>query len=153
VIRQIIWQKINMLNKPTVYERIIDRMSEMLECNVFLRQDFADLGSYSQVGSALKQLCEEEKLKRIGQGLYGKTKICTVEPFAGKVILTKGLTQIAPEALTRLGYQLSTPQAVLDYNAGISTQVPTGRRLRIQGKRTKRKIGYDNMFVSYEYID
>jgi hypothetical protein len=59
----------------------------------------------------------------------------------------------AQEVLTRLGYQLSPPQAVLDYNAGISTQVPTGRNLRIQGKKTKRKIGYDNVYVTYEYVN
>jgi Family of unknown function (DUF6088) len=142
-----------MLNKPTVYERIIDRMSEMSECNVFLRQDFADLGSYSQVGSALKQLCEEEKLKRIGQGLYGKTEVCTVKPFVGRVILSAGLTEIAPEALTRLGYKVVPSQAVLDYNNGISTQVPMGRRIRIQGKRTRRKIGNKGAVVTYEYVN
>jgi Family of unknown function (DUF6088) len=142
-----------MPSKSTVYERIIDRMSEMPECNVFLRQDFTDLGSYSQVGSALKQLCEEEKLKRIGQGLYGKTKICTVEPFAGEKMLAKGLTQIAPEALARLGYRVVPSKALLDYNAGRSTQVPTGRRLCLQGRQTKRRIGYDNVYVSYEYVD
>lgn len=142
-----------MSNKSTVYERIIDRINDMPECNVFLRQDFVDLGSYSQVGSALKHLCEEEKLKRIGQGLYGKTEVCTVEPFVGRVILSAGLTEIAPEALTRLGYKVVPSQALLDYNGGISTQVPTGRRLRIQGKRTKRKIEYKGAVVTYEYVN
>jgi hypothetical protein len=142
-----------MSKKLTVYERIIDRMSEMPECNVFLRQDFVDLGSYSQVGSALKQLCEEEKLKRIGQGLYGRTKTCQIAPFIGEKMLAKGLTQIAPEALARLGYRVVPSKALLDYNAGRSTQVPTGRRLCLQGRQTKRRIGYDNVYVSYEYVD
>jgi Family of unknown function (DUF6088) len=142
-----------MPNRSTVYERIIERMNEMTECNVFLRQDFSDLGSYSQIGVALNQLCREQKLKRIGQGIYGKTEICTVEPFVGRVILSSGLTEIAPEALTRLGYKVVPSQAVLDYNAGISTQVPTGRRLRIQGKRTRRKIEYRGAVVTYEYIN
>jgi hypothetical protein len=135
--------------KPLMIERI-----QRSEYNVFFRKDFADLGgSYAQVGGVLRELCQQETLKRIGYGIYGKTKVCTVEPFVGKVILTKGLTEIAPEALLRLGYRLSTPQSVLDYNSGVSTQVPTGRRLRIQGRRTTRKIGYNNMYVNYEYID
>jgi hypothetical protein len=124
------------------------------EHNVFFRKDFTELGgTYDQVGIVLKELCEEKRLIRIGYGLYGKTKICTVQPFIGERILTKGLTSIAPEALIRLGYKLSTPQAVLDYNSRVSTQVPTGRRLRIQGKKTKRKIGYENVYVTYEYIN
>jgi hypothetical protein len=124
------------------------------EHNAFFRNDFTELGgTYSQVGVVLRELCKEEILRRIGYGIYGRTKICNVEPFVGERILTSGLTKIAPEALTRLGYKISTPQAVLDYNAGVSTQVPTGRRLRIQGKKTKRKIGYDNVYVTYEYIN
>jgi hypothetical protein len=124
------------------------------EHNVFFRKDFAELGgTYDQVGMVLKELCAEKIFIRIGYGLYGKTKICNVHPFIGERILVKGLTSIAPEALSRLGYKLSTPQSVLDYNASISTQVPTGRRLRIQGKKTKRKIGYDNTFVTYEYVN
>jgi hypothetical protein len=144
---------INMPNRSTVYERIIERMNEMTECNVFLRQDFSDLGSYSQIGVALNQLCREQKLKRIGQGLYGKTKTCEIPPFTGEKILAKGLTQIAPEALTRLGYNVVPSKALLDYNSGQSTQVPTGRRLCIQGRQTRRRIGYDDVYVSYEYVD
>jgi hypothetical protein len=123
------------------------------EYNAFFRKDFKDLGgTYAQVGLVLKELCQEERLKRVGYGIYGKTEICTVEPFVGERILASGLTEIAPEVLTRLGYQLSPSQAVLDYNAGTSTQVPTGRRLRIQGRKTRRKIGYDNVYVTYEYV-
>jgi hypothetical protein len=124
------------------------------EHNVFFRKDFAKLGgTYDQVGIVLKELCTEERLMKVGHGLYGKTKILTTEPYVGKVILTKGLTEIAPEALIRLGYTISTSKAVRDYNDRVSTQVPTGRRLCIQGKKTKRKIGYNNMYVSYEYIN
>jgi hypothetical protein len=124
------------------------------EHNAFFRKDFLDLGgTYVQVGTVLKELCAEEKLRKVGHGIYGKTELCTVEPYVGRVILSAGLTRLAPEALTRLGYKVVASQAVLDYNAGISTQVPTGRRLRIQGKKTKRKIGNKGVFVTYEYIN
>jgi hypothetical protein len=140
--------KINQL-KTLIIEKI-----DTSEYNAFFRKDFKDLGgTYAQVGMVLREFCQEERLRRVGYGIYGKTKICTVEPFVGERILARGLTRIAPEILTRLGYQLSPSQAALDYNAGTSTQVPTGRNLRIQGKKTKRKIGYDNVYVTYEYVN
>jgi hypothetical protein len=140
--------------KTTDLKALILQKIETSEYNAFFRKDFKDLGgTYTQVGVILKELCQEERLRRIGHGIYGKTKVCTVEPFVGERILTRGLTRIAPEVLTRLGYQLSPSQAALDYNAGTSTQVPTGRNLRIQGKKTKRKIGYDNVYITYEYVN
>jgi hypothetical protein len=127
---------------------------ESSEHNVFFRKDFLELGgTCDQVGVVVKEMCEEQKLRRVGHGIYGKTKTLNTEPYVGKVVLVKGLTEIAPEALTRLGYRLGVPKAVLDYNNRVSTQVPTGRRVCIQGKKTKRKIGYNGMYVSYEYIN
>jgi hypothetical protein len=124
------------------------------EHNAFFRKDFLDLGgTYVQVGTVLKELCAEEKLRKVGHGIYGKTELCTVEPYVGRVILSAGITELAPEALTRLGFKVVPSQAVLDYNSGVSTQVPTGRRLRIQGKRTKRKIQYRKASITYEYIN
>jgi hypothetical protein len=124
------------------------------EHNAFFRKDFLDLGgTYVQVGTVLKELCAEETLRKVGHGIYGKTELCTVEPYVGRVILSAGITELAPEALTRLGFKVVPSQAVLDYNSGVSTQVPTGRRLRIQGKRTKRKIQYRKALITYEYIN
>lgn len=139
--------------KTKELKKLIIQSVENSEYNAFFRKDFVSLGgNYQQIGKALKELCQEGILKKIGHGIYGKTRISNSKIFADQRILTKGLTGIAPEALTRLGYQIVTAQAELDYNAGISTQVPTGRRLRIKGRKTKRKIGYDNMYVSYEYV-
>jgi hypothetical protein len=127
---------------------------ETSEYNAFFRKDFKDLGgSYIQVGTVLKELCQEQRLRRIGHGIYGKTEVCTIEPFVGRVILSAGLTELAPESLTRLGYKVVPSQAVLDYNAGTSTQVPTGRKLRIQGKRTSRKFSHNKAAIYYEYVN
>jgi hypothetical protein len=135
--------------KSLVLEKI-----QVSEFNAFFRSDFADLGgTYEQVGTVLKELCHEQKLKRIGHGIYGRTKVITLEPFGEMVVLSPGLTQIAPEALTRLGYNVVPSQYLRDYLAGISTQVPTGRRLGIQGKRTKRKIWNKGTAVTYEYFN
>jgi Family of unknown function (DUF6088) len=140
--------------KTSTLKLLVIEKIEASEFNAFFRNDFADLGgTYEQVGNVLKELCQEQKLKRIGHGIYGRTKVITLEPFGEMVILSPGLTRIAPEALTRLGYNVVPSQYVLDYNAGISTQVPTGRRLRIQGKRTKRVISHNGIPVTYEYTN
>lgn len=49
--------------------------------NVFLRKDFAELGSYDAVGRALRQMTRTGKLVQIGYGLYAKAE---VSPFTGK---------------------------------------------------------------------
>jgi hypothetical protein len=140
--------------KTSYLKSLVIEKIQVSEFNAFFRSDFAKLGgTYEQVGVVLKELCQEQKLKRIGHGIYGRTKVIALEPFGEMVILSPGLTRIAPEALTRLGYKIVPSQYVLDYNAGISTQVPTGRRLRIQGKRTKRVISHDGIPVTYEYTN
>jgi Family of unknown function (DUF6088) len=124
--------------------------AKRIEFNVFFRSDFTDLGSYSQVGKALSELCKEQKMLRMGKGLYCLAKISR---FSGKCVPDgTHLPEIAHQALTRLGYELVLSKAQIDLQEKRSTQVPTGRRLAIKGKKTKRKIGHDNIYVSYEYV-
>lgn len=41
------------------------------EHNVFFRKDFAELGgTYDQVGIVMKEMCEKQKLRRVGHGIY-----------------------------------------------------------------------------------
>ena len=54
------------------------------------------------------------------------------------------------QALVRLKIQTTTSQFEKDYNAGKSAQVPTGRRIAVKG-RISRKIGYDGTYISYEH--
>ena len=125
---------------------------EQSKFDVFLRSDFAHIGNYEQVGKALSQLCQEHKLLRLGTGLYCLTEISDL--FPGEVIpKAKALPALAREALTRLGYQVVISKAEQDRREGRSTQVPTGRRLAIKGKQTSRKIGYDGIYVTYEYAE
>lgn len=113
---------------------------------VFVREDFADLGGYDQIGRILRQLAAEEKLIRIGYGLYAKAKRSTL---TGEIIPVLPLPDLAREALNRLGIQTGISKLTRDYNAGLTTQVPTGRKIAIKG-RVSRKIGYDGTYVSYE---
>ena len=114
--------------------------------NVFLRADFAPLGSYDAIGRALRQKVRDGQLVQIGYGLYAKAE---VSPFTGKPVPIVGIKKLATEALGRLGKQVG-PSAFEDaYNRGRSTQVPTGRTVAV-ADRVRRKIGYDGNYVVLE---
>lgn len=113
---------------------------------VFVRKDFEDLGGYDQIGRILRQLAAAGKLVRIGYGLYAKAKRSAL---TGDVIPTLPLPTLAKEALERLGIEIGASQLEKNYNAGITTQVPTGRKIAVKG-RINRKIGYNGAYVSYE---
>lgn len=113
---------------------------------VFVREDFEDIGGYDQVGRILRQLADEGKLIKIGYGLYAKAQR---SPLTGEIVPVLPLPDLAREALNRLGIQTGISKLTRDYNAGLTTQVPTGRKIAIKG-RVSRKIGYDGTYVSYE---
>ncbi len=113
---------------------------------VFVREDFEDIGGYDQIGRILRQLAAEEKLIKIGYGLYAKAQR---SPLTGEIVPVLPLPDLAREALNRLGIQTGISKLTRDYNAGLTTQVPTGRKIAIKG-RVSRKIGYDGTYVSYE---
>ncbi|WP_294044797.1 hypothetical protein [Sphingomonas sp.] len=116
--------------------------------NVFLRSDFAHLGSYDGVGRALRQRTINGKLVQIGYGLYAKAE---VSPFTGKPVPIVGIKRLATEALERLGKKVSTSSFEEAYNVGRSTQVPTGRTIAVAG-RVRRRIGYDGNYVLLQRI-
>ena len=60
----------------------------------------------------------------------------------------KGLRTLK-EALTRLGVEVVPTRLEEAYNAGTSTQVPTGRVVGVRG-RVRRQIGYDGVFLGFE---
>src|SRR6266545_6270135 len=59
---------------------------------VFLREDFADLGGYDQVGRILKNLVRAGKIIKIGYGLYAKAKKSSI---TGEVIPVAPLPTLA----------------------------------------------------------
>ena len=111
--------------------------------NVFLRGDFAALGSYDAVGRALRQKTKDGKLIQIGYGLYAKAEL---SPFTGKPAPIIGIKRLATEALGRLGKKVSASSFEEAYNIGRSTQVPTGRTIAVDD-RVRRRIGYDGNYV------
>lgn len=131
--------------KPTVtIADAIDRRLDRSKRNVFLRSDFAKLGSYDAVGRALRRKAEEGELVQIGYGLYAKA---ARSPFTGKPVPVVGIRKLATEALARLGKKVETSDLEKAYNLGRSTQVPTGRSLTVKDRVTRR-IGYGGNYVT-----
>ena len=86
---------------------------------------------------------------RLGVGLYAKAKRSVL---SGQPIPARPLEVLAPMALTRLGVELLEPSRTRDYNAGRTTQVPTGIVVNTGRRRITRKIGFNGKFVEYEHL-
>ena len=125
--------------------KIMARMARK-KCSVFVREDFKDLSDYDQVGRALRNIAKNGRLIRVGYGVYAKAKKSTI---TGELVPVVPLPELAKEALARLGIKTAPSRLEKDYNAGKTTQVPTGRVIAVKG-RISRKIGYGGAYVSYE---
>jgi len=113
--------------------------------DVFLRTDFADLGGYDQVGRALRRLVRQRRLLKIGYGLYSRA---IKSPFDDRLVPPRGLSTLK-DALKRVGIETLPSRSLQDYNAGRTTQVPTGRVVGVR-RRVRRKIGYNGITLSFE---
>lgn len=113
--------------------------------DVFLRADFRDLGGYDQVGRVLRKLVRNGQLLKVGYGIYTRA---VTSPFSDKPVPPRGLATLT-EALRRLGVEITQTRLEQDYNAGRTTQAPTGRVVAIR-RRIRRKIGYNGIFLSFE---
>lgn len=113
--------------------------------DVFLRADFADLGGYDQVGRVLRHLIQRGRLMKLGFGIYSRA---VKSPFDARPIPPKGLSTLR-EALKRVGIATLPSRSVEDYNAGRTTQVPTGRVVGVL-RRVRRQIGYNGITLSFE---
>ncbi len=125
------------MSRPTLKSRLTTKISRSKR-EVFLRSDFEKLAGYDQVGRALRQLTSDELLVKIGYGLYAKAR---PNRITGKPMLSArgGFTQVAQEALSRLGITWETSQATKAYQTG-STQIPANAEVVIFD-RFSRKIG------------
>jgi len=113
---------------------------------VFVRDDFKDISDYDQVGRALRRLTKKGSLIRLGYGVYAKAK---KSPINGEAVPVAPLPSLAKEVLQRLGVETTSSRLEEAYNAGQTTQVPTGRLIGVKG-RVNRKLGYRGAFISYE---
>jgi hypothetical protein len=124
-------------------EEVVRRSSR----NVFLRQDFAKLGSYNDIGRAMRQMAKDGELLRIGYGLYAKAE---VSPLTGRPVPLIGIKRLATEALLRLGEEVSPSTFEDSYNSGRSSQVPTGRTIMVKDP-TRQRIGYKGHYATFQH--
>jgi hypothetical protein len=129
----------------TLEDKVAYRIARS-KLSVFVREDFGDLAGYDQVGRALRQLAREEKILKIGYGLYAKARKSSL---TGALVPVLPLPTLAKEAIERLGLKTYPSRLEQEYNAGRTTQVPTGRLIAVKG-RINRRIGYNGAYVSYE---
>jgi hypothetical protein len=132
-------------NKPmTKRKTLLDGMEARIartRADVFLPRDFADLGGEDQVLRGLRRLVRENRLIRLGYGVYGRA---TVSKLSGNPILyaPDGFIGAARQALTKLGVAWEPTAAERAYNEGRSTQIPVNPVLRLKEGRFSRRLSY-----------
>ena len=136
------------MTAQTLGSRIRDKIRKSRRM-VFLRDDFAALGGYDQVGRVLRQLEVQGRLVRIGKGLYAKAR---PNRITGKPMLAApgGFDQAAKEALNRLGVQWEPASAEKAYQAG-RTHIPARVVVRVKGP-FHRQIAYGKYRLGIEQV-
>jgi hypothetical protein len=136
------------MKTPNTVKDIITRRIDSSVRDVFMRKDFEDVASYTQVGRSLKELVEKGKIVKIGHGIYAKAAF---SPLSKRIVPRRGLRELATEALKNLEIEVVASSYDQAYTQGRTTQVPTGRVVGVK-ERVSRKIGYDGKYVAFEYI-
>ena len=132
--------------KPETLEARLLKRIDRKRGDVFLRADLSDLGGYDQVGRVLSQLVQDGRLMKMGYGVYTRTRPSILD---GTPTPVKGLRELAAEALKRFGVETAPTRFEEAYNAGKTTQVPTGRVVGVRG-RVRRKLSYNGTPLSFE---
>lgn len=114
---------------------------------VFRPADFLAFGSEASVKRALKELTSIGILVRLGVGIYAKAKPSVI---SGNPIPAQPLEILGPQALAKLGIRARQSLQTAEYNAGHTTQVPTGIVVNVGKQRISRKIGFNGKFLQYE---
>jgi hypothetical protein len=117
----------------TLRERIEKRIASKAGDDVFLPREFADLGGEDQVLRALRGLVRDDRLMRLGYGVYARA---IVSRLSGEPILysANGLLSAARQALDKLGVKWEPTEAERAYNEDRSTQVPVNPVVRVKGR-------------------
>lgn len=134
--------------KPLTLSEKVESRIDRRKADVFLRADFQDLGGYDQVGVVLRQFVRAGKLLKIGQGIYARAEPSIMD---GRPVPVKGVTSLMTEALARVGVKTAPTRLERDYNAGQTTQVPSGRVIGVT-RRVRRKLGYNGATVRLERV-
>lgn len=130
-----------------VTEDRLKRAVALRKDDVFLRSEFAHLGSPAQLSRAFRQLINEGVLVRLGLGVFARAK---PSALSGNPIPVKPLEVLAPLVLQKLGVKVNASRAVSDYNTGLSQQLAAGIVLDTGRRRITRKLSFGKQTVTYE---
>lgn len=117
------------------------------KADVFLRADFAKMGSDAQLSRALRKLIDEGTVVKIGIGVYAKAKR---SKLSGKPIPVMPVEFLASQALEKLGVKIYPSRLTVEYNTGRTTQIPAGVVINTGNRRISRKLGFGSRTVKYE---
>ena len=106
------------------------------------------IGSEASFERAIKELTNIGVLVRLGVGIYAKAKPSVI---SGNPIPIQPLEVLGPQVLSKLGVRMKESFQTAEYNAGRSTQIPTGIVVNIGKQRISRKIGFNGKFLKYEH--
>ncbi len=129
-----------------IEERLKRSLSKRRD-DVFVRSEFANLGSEAQVNRALRNLLNRGLLVKLGVGVYAKAMKSVL---TGKPIPVKPIGVLAPVVFAKLGVAVYPSKATQEYNQGLTTQIPAGTVVNTGDRRIARKIGFGKRRVSYE---
>lgn len=125
----------------------IDSQIDAAAGEILLRSSFANTGSPSRITRAINSLIAEGKIVRLGYGVYAKARSSSL---SGDPIPRKTLEELTPEIFSELQVHFSYGQAITDYVAGRTTQVPTALIISTGSRRISRRISLGNREVKYE---
>ncbi|VVE45825.1 hypothetical protein PCA20602_04413 [Pandoraea capi] len=114
---------------------------------VFLRSDFASLGSEASLSRALRELIDAGAIVRLGFGVYAKAKRSVL---SGRPIPVRPIEVLAPQVLKRLGVKTYPSRLITAYNEARSTQLPMDVVINTGPRRIARKLGFGKQFILYE---
>lgn len=130
-----------------ILEERMKRAIARRQDDVFVRAEFADMGSEAQVSRALRGLLARGLIVKLGVGIYAKAKKSVL---SGNAIPVKPVDVLALVALRKLGVDVYPSRAAQAYNSGATTQIPAGNVINIGNQRVVRRLGFGNQTIVYE---
>jgi hypothetical protein len=112
--------------------------------DVVLRKEMMRFGSGARVDVALAQMVNVGSLRRIGRGVYAKTR----KTASGNVVLKGSLWALSREALSKLGVDYEVHPLIRAWEAGETDQIPA--RLIIKtASRVSRKMSVGQIKIEF----
>jgi hypothetical protein len=130
----------------SVTQNILEFISKQ-DSKVIFREDLINFGTSRQITRALKALKDQAVIVSVGKGLYCKAEI---SEFTGNPKPTLMIAEIGIIVFKRYNIHFGPNKAVVEYNAGRSTQIPMVTMFNIGKSKFNRKIFFNQGILEYE---